>query len=454
MLSEAVNFRKDEMEALVKDFMQDKVKSGSKLSQTVPHDQCEMLSSTIAKLCVENMWLKQELGKRDQETPCLIEQPLATRQLQEEEDKFDQQQASRSVIYKTYHLVHCFPDRRNYYEDVPRMFQGDLMSDHLRGQHSLPKNITKYLKENPHIIFAPVNLYYCACMGGRTYHGSVGYKDGKLIADSALADHEETFITLGPRMLSILKTIVSANQDRFRGYPAKELEVWFLPPYRLFFQHNKTLLKLAACSGLDESEQNCTTMLCEWFERNCREDWAEAEDLMSRKKINRKHYKKLFEPDELCMWTPTGNDFDSGVVVKTLKFPWGNNGGDVDNYTWTFNGVFRKAGYKNPLNVFPIEGPAIKEVDISSLPMYPMRFAIPGTMEKMIARGHKFWHCRTRKLVSYCESGQPPTFGQVREQPPPYAATEQKQAKSSITTTSPPELLVTQNMLLRFGRYF
>lgn len=407
-----VHLRKDEVESLVKHLFDDKLTISSELSETAIHNRYDLLSSTVAKLCVENLMLKKELNGRKQDTGRQALSQLSSSQSPNKDEELDDTKSSKPVTFKPYHVVKCRRGRENPYEDVPGMFKGDLMSDHLRGQRGLSKNISKYIEENPHIIFAPVSIYYCACNGGPTYHGIVGYQDGKLVADSAPAEREDTAVTLGPRMHNILKTIISTHQDRFRGFPAKDIPLHFQPPYRLFFRHNKTLSELVTSSQLDESDRECIVTLCDWFEENYRKEWIEAEELVSRNKINRKHYNKLFKPGELCLWS-IRNEPDILAVCKMQDHPWAHNDSDLDNYVWVFNGHFRQNTYQGPSDPSTFDGPETKEVDITSLSFYPLRFAAEGTKEKLVARGHKFWRCRTRKLVCYRESGRTPGLGQA-----------------------------------------
>lgn len=326
-----------------------------------------------------------------------------------------QSEDSDAVVFKTYHVVSC--DRgTNYYEDVPKMYKGDLRSDHLRGQHGLPMNLSKYLDKNPHIIFGVVDVYFCACDGGRSYHEGVGYKNGKLVADSQPAEKSYRNVSMGPRMQEIIKKIITAHPERLKGYSATSVPM-YTDPFLLFFNHNQTLLELAGASNLSDADQGCMKMLCDWFEENYRQEWDAVNEMMSRNKITVKHYKKLFRPGEIFIEQGSPEDPDVLEACKVDDYPWLDGfKGRLNNYCWTFNGRFRKVHLSLPLDGFrkPLVSSNEEEVDITSLSYYPLRFAAEGVREKLIARGHKFWNFRTRKFVCYRESGESPVVGEVR----------------------------------------
>lgn len=428
LISATVTIAPNELEERVKDLLHDKLSinafndasQADNASKVSPKNQAstnksDIYVSAIAKLCVENMILKNKLdnalqtakASTDQLPYSMIVEPLV------------EADSPKPDTFENFHLVRCARGRHGYYRDAPRMFQGDLISDHLRGQHGLPKDLHNFLKDHPNIIFTIIKSYICACNGGRSYHGTVGYKDGKLVADSppAIAAPKNVQICLGTRIHGIIKSIIKSHAESFKGYSAVDFTDWWTEPYYFFFNHNKTLLSIATSSDVSESDRSCIHMLCNWFETNHSEDWDEARELMSRGKINPKHFAKLFVPDELYVGT-TRYDPDVLEVFKSKEFPWLDSHQFMSHYNWGFNGRFSKKTWKSRLRQFPKPFVSEKtEVDITSLPIYPLRFAEPGTKEKLIARGHKFWNCRTRTLVCYRESGEAPLLAQVRDPP-------------------------------------
>lgn len=419
----------NELEERVKDLLHDKLSinafndasqadNASKLSSQnqASTNKSGIYVSAIAKLCVENMILRNKLDTALQTAKASTDQPPHSMIV----EPLVETNSPKPDTLENFHRVYCVRGGDSYYRDAPRMFQGDLISDHLRGQHGLPKDLINFLKDNPHIIFTTTKSYLCACSGGPSYHGTVGYKDGKLVADSPPAEApKDVQIVLGARIHEIIKSIIESYAESFKGYSAADFPAVWVGPYRFFFTHNKTLLDIATSSDVSESDRSCIKMLCNWFETNHYEDWNEARELMSRGKINPKHYTKLFGPDELYVNRSSSNDPDVLEVSKSKGYPWLDSNDQVMyNYSWSFNGHFCKILSSHSSRQFPTRSVSSEAVvDIASLRFYPLRFADPGTKEKLIARGHKFWNCRTRSLVCYRESGEAPMLAQVRDTP-------------------------------------
>lgn len=417
-----------ELEARIKDLLHDKLSMKAFNDAAQADNASEIISagqystntsdvylSAIAKLCVENMVLKNKLDSTLQTMEASTRQPTTSMFVEPTMET----KSAKPDTFENFHLVFCDRGRSSYYRDVPRMFKGDLISDHLRGQHGLPKDLSNFLQDNPEILFCPTRTYYCACRGGPSYHGTVGYRDGKLIEDSPPAEHKSIRFVLGNRSWDIIKSIIKSHKESFNGYSAANLPQAFSKPYSFFFNHNKTLLDIAASSDLSESDRSCIQMLCNWFENNYREEWDEAREMMSRGEISPKHFAKLFRPDELYVSRAYSDDPDILEVFKSDDYPWTHQSDHyMDMYSWGFNGHFRKNFYQHSMRRFPKRSVSFEtEVVITSLRFYPLRFAEPGIKEKLIARGHKFWNCRTRSLVCYRESGEAPMLTQVRDTP-------------------------------------
>jgi hypothetical protein len=313
-------------------------------------------------------------------------------------------------VFENQHVVYCANHVRSYYRDRPRKYKGDLeKSSHLRDRVGVI-NISVYLKNNPNVIFCDMREYHCNCYGGTNYHPIIGSINGKLLHDSPLAESIKRRIHMGKHIRNVLVDMMKRHPDRFQGFSPEQLTdwlVWYEEPYLLFYIHNKTFLELASSDDMTDSDRQCVQMLCAWFEDNRREDWDEADELLARGKINSKHFNKLFRPGELFF----SRSKEEGGLLRAFKmrpYPW-NDSQDrkADNFCWTFNGLFQEEHHYLDLHVQRIT--ALKsedgEEDINSLLFYPLRFAEPGTRDKLVARGLKFWSCRKQKLICHLDPG-------------------------------------------------
>jgi hypothetical protein len=258
----------------------------------------DFLINTVAKLSMENSILKKELAMAEEVKRFHAKDKIESEQQANESS--ENPVSSETQVYETYHVVYCDGGKKNYFRDVPRMFKGDLKSDHLRGLVGVV-NMSKYLENQPHVVFVVVRQYNCSCGKGLDYHRIMGYKDGKLIKDSPPAESKENHVIFGNLIHTAMKCIIKTHPDCFKGYSAENLPKWIQEPYLLFYAHNKTFLELAKSGGLDDSDFERVKLLTTWLEDNWRKDWDEADELLSRNKINAKHYKKLFRPNELVL---------------------------------------------------------------------------------------------------------------------------------------------------------
>lgn len=381
---------------------------GLGMSNESPHNELiEYLTASMAKLSAENGMLKKAL-QAAKERPLadgvkLAAQTSATENANEQENGPDQPE---EPVSHEVHLVKCSPQKNTYFRDVPRMFKGDQRSDHLRGRQGL-ENMATYLKKRKQVAFVIVHNYQCSCAGGTDYHRVVGYKDGRLIDDSPLAESETKHIVCNMSLKKAMTDISKAHPGSFEGWNVKKLPRYSYEPHYLYYVHHKTFLELADSSNLSEFDARSIKLVCNWVAEKSKEGWDEADEMFKRGKVATQHYSKLFRPGELVVRQQSDRP---GItwVYKIDNYPWPS--GDSDEaatcHRWSFNGRF----YKIQANLhfshmFSQSQSAISaddgEVDITSINIFPLRFAKPELYNSLLARGSRFWSCRKKKIVSY-----------------------------------------------------
>lgn len=302
-------------------------------------------------------------------------------------------------IIGRFNKVTCKNGGENYFLDPPRMFRGDRKLDHVRGQKGI--DLTNYFDNHSNQVFAVVYLYNCTCGLGPTDHQVVGFRDGRLVDDSPIAACTGQMIFLRDSLRKTINDLITLHPARFEGLSSGLTNAWCRKPYYQFYLHNKTFLDLVHSDDLERERSRELELLCDWFEDHLRQDWEEADELFSRGKVNLKHCTKLFRPSELVLH-PRENDPGLAKVYKTDDYPWRYAyDRTVDIIEWEFNGSFRKIKIWIDPGIQLIHLGLEDEVDITSLPYYPFRFADPDIRKKLTARGHKFWSCRKPKLVAY-----------------------------------------------------
>jgi hypothetical protein len=360
----------------------------------------EYLIKSVARLSTENKLLRNAVLEAGQK-PTTAQEAKSTDAAADVQTQSPDQPAK--PISKVFHVVYC-NSMRNYFYDQPRVFKGDLKSlDHLRGQQGI-ENITTYLDRNKNVAFAILNSYDCFCKGGTDYQRMVGYRDGKVLGDSPAAKPGSTFIQLNMSLRQALYRITEEHKDRF---PGMEGMLWSYcdEPFLPFYIHNKTFLELCGASDLDDFDRESTLMICNWFEENHRTVWNETDELLTRGKITPKHFDRLFRPGELIV-EPEPDTFGTTVASRVEPYTGKEDTSALAVERWIFSGSFQRVNTPINLSVmFKRGGEAVtqadREVDITDLRFYPLRFAKPGLRDQLIARGNRFWRSRKKTLISY-----------------------------------------------------
>ncbi|CAM1504720.1 Fc.00g023110.m01.CDS01 [Cosmosporella sp. VM-42] len=382
----------------------------------------DFLLNGMQRLLLENAKLKEELNAAQAlKTTRLMEtsqiaQPESdnvsskmegTDEGQSEAEASDKLEAP---FFDEFHVVSCNNGGRTYFRDVPKMHKGDRRSDQLRGHMGIDH--LEEFEARPSMAFALIKEYECFCRSGSTSNHIVGYKDGKLAKDSPLAKSIGEHVQFGKRLQNAVKDVIISHPSSFDGFASGIDYHCLRNPYLPFYIHNKKFLELADNSGLEPVSLDSIKLVCKWFEEHCQKDWDEADRLFSRGKVTAKHLDKLFRPGELVL---DQKKDQRGLiwVLKIENYPWTSEDHDVNEIVatrWEFNGTFQKKKLALIANASSMSDDDAfwrgGDIDITSLTKYPLRFADLGVREKLIARGHKFWSCRTKRLVAYSEEAE------------------------------------------------
>ena len=417
----------------------------SELSKSIAFSGlANFLVSSISRLTKENAMLLAALREAKDEAKTEVSSKEAGKvtEAQEEDHKHDAtnlvaqsypagQQTSGPaellLVHEEFHSVICKGvDERRYFRDAPRKFKGDLRTDHLRGLEEV-EDISVYLEKNAATAFAIIHTHYCVCMRPKVFRG-VGFMNGRLMADTPpdTAKDDDTIIFVGNHATHAISSILKQHPDQFPGFvpnilqtgavAASTLAVFNTSPL-LFYLHGKTLMKLVELDGLDRCEARALCLVTEWFEVNRREGWNEADELLSRGRINRKHSGKLFHPGELIVQSLSDSEEGNLIRIFTLSKAMVNSSmagvgflGYWTRCSWEFNGRFwENVSLFDPVKLIwddPDHADDETERDITALAWYPLRFASPGLKERIIARGQKLWSYREKRIVCYIEQRQ------------------------------------------------
>ncbi|CAN9266537.1 unnamed protein product [Alternaria alternata] len=123
-------------------------------------------------------------------------------------------------------------------------------------------------------------------------------------------------------------------------------------------------------------------------------DHEELEKLSTAGLVRQNHWMMLFRPDDTVVTTRNGQV--EAFAIKSCRL-LNQTTLIMECWIWKYDGTFFREHFTT-VSEWPSRS---KQVTITDLSAYPIRFAVEGVELKLRQRGHMFWSCRDRKYVDY-----------------------------------------------------
>lgn len=318
------------------------------------------------------------------------------------------------------------------YLDHPRLFKGDSKMSALRGREKIADAIT-YVEQNPKDIdFIVTKTFKC-----HDYLdlGSVKrlFQQLPVPSDPEIPESIRPYFfnlrTNGPLPCTSYETIQIRSESlqntltRVTGISHDELPEAYDARNMSMLQNSiyyYSRLNERTLSALSTEELFHLRDLLEYIKFTSKNDWEEADALVSQGLISQKHIVKLYGPNEILVTTKSGHA--RAYVLKKSPYPkrvklegsTSKNMGPItlNLWSWQFNGLFYKEGEDWSL-AWPSSSSADEAIPISQLEIYPLRFASPDVEDRLRTRGRIFWKCRRGRFVAYDSPSAVPEFHTV-----------------------------------------
>jgi hypothetical protein len=305
--------------------------------------------------------------------------------------------------------LHAQHSSQESYFDIPRLRVGSNKSTPLTGQRKM-NDLDGFLEDHPSIAFVVLNTYSC-----KDYHAEI---EGSFIrhwmppmpAAEASAMKPYFFIlredgkhaTKTSEHIMLSRGLSQALTALHECHP-KYLQTWgdeshFHYPY-LQLYHSKSFFTGTPASKLASFQQHHLKRLSDYFDAHLESEYAEAEEQFQKGLVSRKHWAKLFRPNETVITMKNG----APVAHLTISCPHGVSSGVFGRlvlpcWSWHFDGAFIRKSAQ-----IEMEWPSSRSdtVPISDLSAYPLRLDTTGLEDQLRRRGRVFWSCRKRRYVSY-----------------------------------------------------
>jgi hypothetical protein len=210
------------------------------------------------------------------------------------------------------------------------------------------------------------------------------------------------------------ESLIKKFPTELKDFPAFKVGTTIEAPY-LFYFHKRSLM--SGLKDIPEKHLSQIHLFRQYVDDSYGEEFARADDLISKANITAEYLPYLFEPGKVivkrqgdyylgyeqskwpCFATakaPSAIQFDGNRARPPKEFL------EVVGRCWEFDGAFVKNFV--PLEVKFDDDPKIVMKPIKALNVFPLRFAEPRIETEMRRSGAIFWSCRFRRYVSYSDN--------------------------------------------------
>lgn len=296
------------------------------------------------------------------------------------------------------HRVYCFSSLhahdRTIYEDEP-VFRGNSLDGKgsLMGKVEIG-NINTYLGRHPDIAFLVIREHSCAESGTALQYWAQSNRGSER---SQLSTRGERIRIMSPLLQKALAQVAEFHiYSQVQHYDSQSSVGIGIPhemeaPYPFLFHHRHKLTELAQQTTYNES----ITPLLEFLNENYNSEYEEVENLLRKGCISAYHVSKLFKPNQIVISRQSPDVLDAYVLssypilekdsIKFRGWSWQYNGRELARQQWEET----------------IDTVAEEPSRISDLSVHPIEFARSEDIQKLEARGKKFWDMKGQVYTCY-----------------------------------------------------
>lgn len=331
---------------------------------------------------------------RESESKIEAQQPQGSKAPNEEvsEEKGTEEEPPR---FQFLHEVVCHGDRisphhHDYFdfEDEPVYKMNRYGTSVMTGDRPVI-NMKDHLNERPNIAFIVMKEHDCSPRSPETNSENT---------HTIILGRREKLWVISPVLNSALQRVATFNP--YVGPPSLNATALFfgeiLAPYVFFYHHRQQLREL--CDH-EATYKPVLQPLLEFLGRYYSDEYQSAQDMFQRGYVTAYHASKLYVPQEVYIRNSRDEKQQKGFVLEGLPMSSEKKGKALvlRLWSWTYNGRYLQREYcEEDINPFPLE-----ETPITSLEVYPSRYADRDVIDSMRQAGHAFWRMRNQGLWCY-----------------------------------------------------
>lgn len=190
-----------------------------------------------------------------------------------------------------------------------------------------------------------------------------------------------------------------------------------LPAPYLFIYHSRSTIQ-NLMQDLPDRAQRQLSLILDYIYSEHGTEYKAADLLLAKGKIALPYFKYLFKPGDVLVsgkdkairgFISKSSPINSYFRQQSEPSPYGRSKlskgtkiqtFDIDVWSWTFSGTFRRLIGKLKLD---FDANDLSEMNIDDLGVRPLKYVSDTVAQTLKRRGETFWKCRSRYFVSYNE---------------------------------------------------
>jgi len=353
---------------------------------------------SIERLHAVNMVLRERLywGPAANPPVPVPNPPVLTPVLEVKEKKIRIQVLHRIFCKATWHNhnLAIFEDEPEFVSDS-NTYNG---LGKLKGTQEV-QNLERYLQANPDISFVVFKEHSC---DDKFYRSLVDLdwftgpcpclscvQRKKQNSGKLCSDRKERISIISSVLKEAIVKFATCRPSADVG-PCDSIEME--APYFFLYHHRKQMADLLENDDKDTREH--ISLLQEFLTSNYGNEYSEADEQIKNRMVSRKYLNMLFKPNQVVIMEERGTPIARVIHWWPLVDEYCLN---VMSWSWEFDGdQFNRTNKRLKLQL----GSGSK-VPITQLEFYPLEYASPEILQRLINRGWKSWGMRKRYFGCY-----------------------------------------------------
>jgi hypothetical protein len=208
--------------------------------------------------------------------------------------------------------------------------------------------------------------------------------------DGPPAKAKSECIQLSESLEKALCALRDHNKETFEEWKFKEVHVY--PYQKLYHFRNMCVEPSLQAPGWQHNIE--IAALFHYLARRLSSSYEKLAELAAAGMADQKYWAMLFQLDDIVVTTHNGQS--RAFMVSSCHLVYQNTL-IMNCRSWEYDGNF----FRKQTTLSHVWPSSSEQIQITELPVYPLRYAADGVESELRDRGETFWACRRQKYVNY-----------------------------------------------------